>query len=199
MVRQVHGAVTAGSLYPAGTEWLADAGLGPPHRGTFGDLRVWVAETSFPAWPVTEARDHSLNCQKGRNLVNHRGEMSCAEIEIVRRFRDTSVWRAGWLATCGQRNPVWRRFMYTPTAPKRSVLDVPIEVLPPDLAALVLRGGRSGWPDVISWDESRAQVVFIEAKGPGDDGTSQVPWIAQMRRARRLRFNQFVLVEWTLR
>jgi len=198
VTRQENGTGAASSLYPAGTEWLADVGLGPPHRGTFGDLRVWVAETTFPAWPVAEARDLSLNCQKGPNLINHRGVLSCAEIEIVRRLRRTG-WKAGWLATCGKRNPVWRGFMYTPMAPKRSVLDVPIKVLPPDLAALVLRGGPSGWPDVIAWDESRGQVVFVEAKGPGDVGTNQVPWIAQMRRARRLGVNQFVRVDWTLR
>jgi hypothetical protein len=190
--------VTGTPTYPPGTEWLSELGLGPPHRGLFGNLRVWVADTTFPGWPAVEVPDLSTNCQKGPNLVNHRGMMSCAEVEIVRRFR-ANGWKAGWLATCGKRNAAWRRYMCTPSPPKRSILDVPIQVLPSELATLVLKGGASGWPDVVAWEEVGARVVFVEAKGPGDRGSNQAPWITRMRQVRRLGFNQFVRVDWTHR
>jgi len=123
--------------------------------------------------------------------------MSCAEVEVARRFRNAG-WRAGWLATCGRRNDTWRELIYAVKAPLTSVLPVPVPLLPARIAGLLVRHGNAGYPDVVAWQSER-HPVFVELKGPDDKGIAQASWVAAAVSAGTIALEDFLLVRWTFR
>jgi hypothetical protein len=177
--------------------WIeAIAPMSDPGETSFGGVTVWSSTTTFSPWPGLEPSSHEDNCRKGRGLVTgERGDLSCAEVEIARRFRRAG-WNAGWLATCGRRNDAWREVMYAVRAPASSVLAVPVPLLPARVAGVLARHGTSGYPDVVAWRTER-HPVFVELKGPGDSGTAQARWVEAAVRAGTIGLEDFLLVSWT--
>ena len=175
--------------------WIAAiAPVSPPIAQSFGGIEVWSSTTTFVRWPNLEPSSHEYNCRKGRGLVTGAGGMSCAEVEIARRFRRAG-WNAGWLATCGRRNDVWREVMYAVRSPASSTLPVPLPLLPARIAGVLVRHGTSGYPDVVAWQSER-HPVFVELKGPGDGGTAQAAWVAAATAAGSITIEDFLLVSW---
>lgn len=179
-------------------DWYAALAKGTdsPMLTTFGGLDVWTVDTTFVRWPHTEPSHHELNCRKSKALTTDvDGEMSCAEIDAVRRFISHD-WNAGWLATCGRSNPQWRRFMLAARRPGSGAKTEPLPLVPDRIAPVLAAGGRSGYPDVVAW-RNELQPVFAELKGPGDTGTAQADWLRAALDAGRVSLNDFLLVRWS--
>jgi hypothetical protein len=145
-------------------DWIAD--LRPESVGTrdlLPDMAVAIARLRFSPWvgpPLTMAED----CNKrGGRLVGDAGELSCAEVEIVKRFREAG-WQAAWIQAfrCGHR--LWSAYIGEP-------------LKMPEVVQRIQRiaGTGGGHPDIVAWKANR--VVFIESKGPGDSvKASQAEW-----------------------
>jgi hypothetical protein len=174
-----------------------------PHIGViamsaFGGIPVWASQATFRQWPNAEPSAHEFNCRKGRSLVvGADGAMSAAEIEVVRSLRNAG-WNAGWLATCGRRNELWRRFMLAAVTPTTSVLPVALSLVPARIAGVLVRNGVAGYPDVVAWKSER-RPVFVELKGPGDKGINQVPWLKSAFSRGDLSPADFLVLKWFLR
>ena len=130
---------------------------------------VQTVSLSFPLWVgpfLTMAED--CNKRRGR-VVGANGDLSCAEVEIVRRLRD-----AGWSA-----------FWVSEFRVRRAALgleSVPGSVLPPAVRELEARigMGKQGRPDVVAW---RGDTIgYVESKGPGDKlKSTQIDWFRKAR------------------
>lgn len=67
----------------------------------------------------------------------------------------------------------------------------------PDVIRYILEsGGRTGYPDVVAWQHP-TEPVFVELKGPGDSGQSQVPWLTEVWDQGLIRHSDFVLLQWS--
>ncbi len=179
----------------ADLEWIrAIRPLTAPVRGIFGGVEVWTASTTFAPFTGERLDNHAYDCAKKGNLVaGPDGQLSCAEIAMVRRFL-ASDWNAGWVATCGQRNDDWRSLMLVPVAPANPTMPVP-PLLPPRLASILVRHGESGYPDIIAWQSPR-RPRLVEMKGPGDRGTAQAAWLRLAFAAGTIAPEDFLLVTW---
>ena len=178
-------------------EWFsALEGIADPMLSSFAGVSVWASTTTFRTWPEIEPSAHEFNCRKGRSLLlGADGTMSAAEIEVTRSFRD-SGWHAGWLATCGRRNPMWRTYMLAVTTPMVSILPDPLPLVPARIAAVLVRNGSAGYPDVVACRNER-HPVFVELKGPGDTGTSQAKWLSAAIAKGDVTLDDFLLLSWT--
>lgn len=172
------------------------AGSRQPPRAA-GGLTGWQATTTFRKWPNVEPKAHEFNCRKGDSpVVGADNTMSAAEVEVARRFC-RSGWKAGWLATCGRSNPAWRKLMLAVNAPAASRLPVPLPLVPAKIAAVLVRNGAAGYPDVVAWQRER-EPVFVELKGPDDKGIGQVEWLRAALGRGDLKLDHFLLLKWTL-
>ena len=179
-------------------DWLARIGLDSVDRESFGAIEVWTAHVEFTPWRGAKPGHHEMDCRKGDNLVMASdGSMSCAELEIARAFRETG-WSAFWMSTCGRSNRAWRPFMAVARQPRVSRVE-PLELLPASIARTANAGGTTGIPDVVTWDPRDARPYFVEAKGPGDKGIAQVPWIDRARQSKAIGYDDVVRLVWTFR
>src|SRR4051794_37217309 len=126
----------------------------------------WVIRMQFTPWsgpPLGMAED--CNKRRGR-VIGRDGDLSCAEVETVRRLRGGG-WDAGWFNTfgCGRRR--WGEYMVSESAFPHAAREIVRAVR----ASL---GARGGVPDVVVW--SRQEVGFVECKGPGDRLERQQAW-----------------------
>ena len=154
----------------------------PSRRKVGDDVELVVVPLTFELWQgprLTMAED----CNKrGGRVVGDRGELSCAEVEIVKRLRSAG-WRSAWVQSwrCGRRT--WGDYI-------ADLKDLPKAVR--DLQAAA--GSAGGHPDVLAWSEDR--VVAIESKGVGDTlKASQVLWFARALEA-GVQPGAIGLVEW---
>ena len=162
----------------------------------FSDIWVWSAAAEFEPWTGPRPDGLEYDCRKGDSLVLGSDlDMGCAEIEVVRRLHERQ-WAAGWLATCGRRNDAWRDLMLRVRTPKISVLP-PVQGVPDPIRAILEAGGRAGYPDVVAWRESK-NPVFVELKGPGDSGQSQVVWLKRVWAQGLISHSDFLLLKWKL-
>ena len=151
-------------------------------RHLAGPVSVRVVPLTLVSWSgpgVTMAED----CNKrGGRIAGDRGELSCAEVEIVKRLR-AAGWEAAWVQAfrCGRQT--WARYIRDWPDFPATVLRIPGEA-----------GHQGGHPDVIAWLGQR--VIAIESKGPGDAlKPSQVEWFAKALRA-GIAPGDIGLVEW---
>ena len=160
---------------PTGTGDWQDC-LGPTRlerRLVASDLNLSVVHLRFPLWDgpfMSMAED----CNKrGGRVTGSDGELSCAEVEIVKRFRQAG-WEAAWFQAfrCGRKT--WSAYI-------RDAGEYP---------AIVARiqdvvGAGAGHPDVVAWTADR--VVFVESKGPGDSiKDNQKEWFSRALAAGQL-------------
>lgn len=146
------------------------------------DLELAVIPLTFglrPGPPLGMAED----CNKrGGRVIGDQDELSCAEVEIVKRLRRAG-WEAAWFQAfkCGRRR--WSAYI-------ADAVDLPPAVQHVQRHA----GGSAGHPDVIAWRGER--VVAIESKGPGDRlKDSQIQWFARARDI-GVRLDDMAVVEW---
>jgi hypothetical protein len=168
-------------------DWAAD--LSPSGevrvRSVAPGLDLVVIPLLFDRWdgPQLGMRD---DCNKrGGRVAGDVGELSCAEVEIVKRLRGIG-WDAAWVQAfkCGRLR--WSAYI-------RDVPDFPDAVRRIQAAA----GSGGGHPDVIAWKGDR--VVAIESKGPGDQlRASQIEWFQRARRA-GMAPGDLAMVEWRVR
>lgn len=168
--------------------WLAALGADGVALEPFASdgAEVWTAALTFVVWPGRPlGMREDCNKRNGR-VVGSTGELSCAEVEIVKRLR-AAHWEGGWRNTfggCGRAR--WGDFM------------IGADDLPARAADLVTgvraRLGRSGGvPDVIAW--RRREVVFVESKSPSDNTGKQREWVAAALELGLAR-DAFALVKW---
>ena len=86
--------------------------------------------------------------------------------------------------------------MVAATAPKSSILEVPVPLVPGRVASLIVRHGTSGYPDVVAWRSER-RPVFVELKGPGDGGAGQAGWLKRAFDLGSIAVEDFLLLRWT--
>jgi hypothetical protein len=148
-------------------------------------LELRVIPLLFDLWqgPQLHMQD---DCRKrGGRVIGDRGELSCAEVEIVKRLRSAG-WDAAWFQSfkCGRRS--WSAYI-------RDEPDLPAVVRRVQLHA----GAAGGHPDVIGWLGDR--VLAIESKSRNDRlKPSQIEWF---RRARAVGVapDDLAVVEWRVR
>lgn len=166
----------AAALLPSGEIGQRTVGAG---------VIVRVIPVEFELWQgprLTMAEDCN---KKGGRVVGDLGEMSCAEVEIVKRLR-AAGWAAAWVQSwkCGRRS--WGSF----------IADLP------DLPEVVrsiqrIAGEAGGHPDVIAWSDDR--VVALESKGPTDAlKQSQIDWFSRSIQA-GIGSGDIGVVEWRVR
>ena len=170
---------------PTATEDWQDC-LGPTRierRWVASDINLSVVHLRFPLWAgpfLSMAED----CNKrGGRVTGSDGELSCAEVEIVKRFRRAG-WEAAWFQAfrCGRKT--WS--VYIRDAGEYPAIVARIQ----DVA-----GAGAGHPDVVAWTAGR--VVFVESKGPGDSiKDNQKDWFRRALAASQSS-SDFGLVEWT--
>ncbi len=152
-------------------------------RRTVGDgVVIRVVPLAFELWqgpPLTMAED----CNKrGGRVVGDQGELSCAEVEIVKRLR-AAGWGAAWVQSfkCGRQT--WGSYI-------ADLADLPERVRSVQRFA----GEAGGHPDVLAWSGDR--VIAIESKGPSDAlKHSQIEWFARSLEA-GIRPDDIGVVEW---
>ena len=147
------------------------------------DLRV--VPLLFDLWqgPNLHMQD---DCNKrGGRVIGDEGELSCAEVEIVKRLRRAG-WDAAWVQAfkCGRRR--WSAYI-------QDVPDLPDPVHHIQAEA----GSAGGHPDVLAWRGNR--VIAIESKGSGDKlKHSQIDWFMRALKA-GVAPRDIALVEWRVR
>ena len=138
----------------------------PRRKSLSAGAELVVVPLEFELWDgprLTMAED----CNKrGGRVVGDRGELSCAEVEIVKRLR-ASGWQAAWIQSfkCGRLT--WGDYI-------ADARDLPDAVR----AIQAVAGSAGGHPDVLAWKDDR--VVAIESKGPGDAlKPSRIEWFGR--------------------
>ena len=151
-----------------------------------GPGSVQVVALSFRLW-VGPFLGMAEDCNKrGGRVVGAEGELSCAEVEIVRRLRGAG-WNAYWVSEfpCGQRR--WGSERAKNTALPSGIREIEDRI----------GMGKAGRPDVVAW---RGDTIgYIESKGPADAlKPTQIEWF---RRAREVGIQPdgLVLVSWKAR
>jgi hypothetical protein len=127
--------------------------------------------------------DEDCNKRGGR-VIGDLGELSCAEVEIVKCLRRAG-WDAAWISPfkCGERRWGWYRRRST-------ALPDPVRDIERQLGL-----ADAGRPDVTAWTGQR--VLYLESKGPGDAlKPKQVHWISAVSLA-AIPGVEIGLVEWT--
>jgi hypothetical protein len=169
------------------SDWIAAlAPIGAPStRALPNGFEVAVIPLEFELWegPFLGIRE---DCNKrGGRVVGDQGELSCAEVEIVKRLRGAG-WDAWWVQAfrCGRAR--WSTY----------IRDVPN--FPESVRRIQLNAGEgAGHPDVIAWSGER--VVAIESKSPTDKlRASQVSWFAAALNA-GIAASDIGVVEWRTR
>jgi Holliday junction resolvase len=119
---------------------------------------------------------------RGGRVVGDVGDLSCAEVEIVKRLR-TAGWNAAWVQSfkCGRRT--WGGYI------------ADLVNLPPVVRGIqAVAGSAGGHPDVLAWSGDR--VVAIESKGPTDRlKESQIEWFRRAI-ASGVASNDIGVVQW---
>jgi hypothetical protein len=148
-----------------------------PKEGRTEPPTVWTAYLTFPAWLGGDPASLSWkdNYGKSGNIVaDGQGEMSFAEVELVKRLRE-SGWEAGWLDNFGHAPRRWRDWLVTvfDRPPDKD----PVQSLPPHVRRRFLafenainrvrpKPSTRGRPDIVAW--RTGQYSYIESKGPRD-------------------------------
>lgn len=145
-------------------------------------VKLLVVPLRFELWQgpkLTMAED----CNKrGGRVVGDQGELSCAEVEIVKRLR-VAGWGAAWVQSfkCGRKS--WGSFI-------ADLADLPDAVR----AIQRVAGEAGGHPDVLAWRGNR--VIALESKGPSDSlKASQIAWFARAVEA-GIQSGDIGVVEW---
>jgi hypothetical protein len=146
---------------------------------------VRVIPLEFQLWEgprLTMAED----CNKrGGRVIGDRGELSCAEVEIVKRLR-AAGWGAAWVQAwrCGRKS--WGSYI-------AELADLPATVRSLQRSA----GEAGGHPDVLGWRGDR--VIALESKGPSDAlKASQIEWFERAIPA-GIREGDIGVVQWRVR
>ena len=171
----------------ASDDWAA--GLSPSGeirvRSVAPELDLVAIPLLFERWDGPELGMREDCNKRGGRVVGDLGELSCAEVEIVKRLRRIG-WDAAWVQAfkCGRRR--WSAYI-------RDIPDFPDAVRRIQAAA----GSAGGHPDVIAWKGDH--VVAIESKGPGDQlKVSQIEWFQRARQA-GMAPGDLAVVEWRVR
>jgi len=152
-----------------------------------GTHRVRQLEIPLAVW--TGARPDSLgdDCRKrGGLVVGSDGEMSCTEVEVVRRLR-TAGWDAGWVQgfPCGRAR--WSRWIWQ---------DLPARVDTTNRRVQEALGNRatsrSGHPDVAAIVGDL--LVCLECKVGDEPTATQARWLAAAVDRRVLAVRDFVVL-----
>lgn len=137
-------------LRPARLPAPADgARLAPAARAWCGTSR-WCLSAYHPG-PVRRSGWREDCDKRGGRVTGDAGELSCAEVEIVKRLRRAG-WDAAWVSAFGRGERRWGAYRARPSALSQWVRDFE--------ARLGL--GASGRPDVVAWTHD--MLVYIEAK-----------------------------------
>jgi hypothetical protein len=147
------------------------------------DVEVAVVHLNFNLWPGPPLGMGEDCNKRGGRVVGDAGEMSCAEVEIVKRLR-RAEWDAWWVQAfpCGRAR--WTSFIGDVTRLTAAIRDV----------QLVAGAGR-GHPDVIASRQRR--VIAIECKSRGDRlRPGQIEWFTRALAA-GIRPGDVGVVEWT--
>ncbi len=153
-----------------GSDWLEALAPDAPvssHPLSNGNA-IPVVRMEFIPWsgpPLGMAED----CNKrGGRVTGKADDLSCAEVEIVRRLRRAG-WDAYWVSAfrCGERR--WGAYRLAPNTLPAQVRDLEARV----------GVGDNGRPDVVAWTGQR--VLYLESKGPGDRlKPGQIAWMTAM-------------------
>jgi hypothetical protein len=151
-------------------------------RRVSDNVELIVVPLEFELWQgprLSMAED----CNKrGGRVVGDRGELSCAEVEIVKRLRGAG-WQAAWVQSwkCGRLS--WGAYI------------ADLNDLPDGVRAIQgIAGSAGGHPDVLAWQGER--VIALESKGPGDAlKQSQIDWFGRALEA-GVRPGDIGVVEW---
>jgi hypothetical protein len=160
--------------------------MGEIHRRSVASgLDLLVIPILLDLWQGPKLHMQEDCNKRGGRVVGDEGELSCAEVEIVKRLRRVG-WDAAWVQAfkCGRRR--WSAY----------IQDVPDF---PDAVGRVQAGAGSarGHPDVLAWKGDR--VVAIESKGPGDRlKPSQIEWFLRALKA-GVAPRDVAMVEWRVR
>jgi hypothetical protein len=169
-----------------GSDWLEPLAPDAPVSSRLlpTGVAVPVVRMEFIPWsgpPLGMAED----CNKrGGRVTGKADDLSCAEVEIVRRLRRAG-WDAYWVSAfrCGEQR--WGAYRLAPST-------LPVQVR--DLEARV-GVGDNGRPDVVAWTGQR--VLYLESKGPTDRLRSgQIAWMTAMLGAGRGTAH-VAIVSWT--
>ena len=151
---------------------LRDA-LGATDAGTIalGAHYVRLLEIPLAAWTGGRTDLLADDCRKrGGLIVGTDGQMSCTEVEVVRRLR-AAGWEAGWVQgfACGRAR--WSRWIWQELPPRIGDANRRVQ------EALGGRASsRSGHPDVaaIAGDH----LVYLECKVGDEPTATQARWLA---------------------
>jgi hypothetical protein len=155
------------------------------HRVIAPGVQVPLVTLGFRPWPGPPL-DMAEDCNKrGGRVTGDAGELSCPEVEIVKRLRRAG-WDACWVSAfrCGERR--WGVYRMGPAD------------LPPRIRDLEARVGvgDSGRPDVVAWTDQR--VLYLESKGPNDSlKPGQLAWMKRLL-DRGSSSTAIVVVAWAL-
>ena len=118
-------------------------------------VAVPVVPLSFTLW-IGPPLGMEEDCNKrGGRVVGDSGELSCAEVEIVKRLRNAG-WGAAWVSQfrCGERR--WGKYRSMAGELPKPVRDLERRI----------GMGQPGRPDVVAWAGDR--IVYVESKSARD-------------------------------
>ena len=163
--------------------------LGARDAGTIalGTHRVRVVELALAPWAGARPDSLTDDCRKRGGLVTGAtGEMSCTEVEVVRRLR-AAGWEAGWVQgfPCGRAR--WDRWIWQ---------ELPTRVEAINRRVQESLGGRatsrSGHPDVAAMVGDR--LLYVECKVGDEPTATQARWLAAAVDRRVLAVRDYVIV-----
>lgn len=145
-------------------------------------LEIWLAP-----WPGARPDSLADDCRKrGGLVVGADGQVTCTEVEVVRRLR-AAGWDAGWVQgfPCGRAR--WSDWIWQTLPPLVDDANRRVQVALGGRAT-----SRSGHPDVAAIVDGR--VVYVECKVEDEPTTTQARWLRAAVDRRVIAIRAFVVV-----
>jgi hypothetical protein len=169
-----------------GSDWLEALAPDAPVSSCLlpTGVAVPVVRMEFIPWPGPPL-GMAEDCNKrGGRVTGEADDLSCAEVEIVRRLRGAG-WKTSWVSAfrCGERR--WGTY-------RLASRTLPVQVRNLEVRVGV---GDNGRPDVVAWTGQR--VLYLESKGPSDRlKPGQIAWMTAMLGSGRVTAH-VAIVSWT--
>ncbi len=175
--------------------------IGEPYRGRLSehsDVEAWHAPVEFRPWEFSTetpklSRKDTYGWKPQVQAAYPGLDRSVGEVELAQRLRSAG-YTAYWVDNFGSAPAIWRPWTRRAKQLPRWLLEMDEKIRRHDLMKPYKTGG---WPDVVAWDPTSNEALFVEYKGPGDKvKPSQDAWVRAAADLGVLPDTSYVVATW---